>query len=286
MSLASSKQKQEHDRFKHLKNHVPWPASVAIGHKSTTTNSGALRIVILPSDLTNDSGYGTILENGFDEVAKPYFGEVNSPRGSETYLENSVIENLANKVEPVVKAGLSEESSQKEETRSQCEPVSPALEAEGTSTDSSSEYWGDENMLDDERWAYIESETGRSSQLVRDRTVDYLMLKAYELGPNISNKTNGPEDGVEAKCRGSKASPDSFPGTTSTQGHKRALRQDESNDFDNEGRRKRLKPEDSVDIRLSGKSDRLACPFFQRTPLRYQNEVCTGPGFNNIKQLK
>jgi len=139
-------------------------------------------------------------------------------------------------------------------------------------SDDSAEYWSDEEVLEGE-----ESESnGERTRVVSDHQIIHLSQGYRER----------PHDGETERANG--AVPKSLPkiGSPTSQGRKRVREGDQNQEGDEEDQ-KRRKSSDQVGKPLfQGRSTRFACPFFQRAPLGYQNEVCTGPGFKDIKSLK
>jgi hypothetical protein len=142
-----------------------------------------------------------------------------------------------------------------------------------------SEYWSTEDISEDEDG----SET--TEEKTRAQVVDFLVSEWQFLHLSVDHRTCA-NDGATEDGSGVVHKEVPKANSLSSQGKKRVREGDQHHEEDDEDQKRRKASEQVGNPRFRGRSSRFACPFFQRTPEQYQNEVCTGPGFRDMKSLK
>lgn len=154
-----------------------------------------------------------------------------------------------------------------------------SMEIDDNISDGSPEYWTTEDVSEDG----YESEAAQKTTMAR--IVDY--LNSDRQFPHLSGDYRKcPHDETTERASGVTREGTLKKESRSPKGKKRVRERDQGQEEDDEDQKRRRPYERSSKPYFHGRSSRFACPFFQRTPLDYQNEVCTGPGFKDMKSLK
>jgi len=143
-----------------------------------------------------------------------------------------------------------------------------------------SEYWSSEDAS--ENGDDNEQDQGKSMTLSMGFLVPTSQIPATSTGYQTR-----PQAGT-TKETGGIVEEDSLKTSSSATRSKKRIRESDRDHESDDDDQKRKKASGRVGNprRFLVRSDKFACPFFQRRPERHQNEVCTGPGFTDMKSLK
>jgi hypothetical protein len=157
----------------------------------------------------------------------------------------------------------------------------PSMERYDDCSDDSCEYWSSGDASENEG----ESET--NEEITTGWLMEYLIAKCQMSHSSSGYTTSANTGGDRAPASSSGKSRQETPSTNSrsSQGKKRERSRNQHHDED-EDQKKRRSLEQVISVTRLGRSSRLACPFFKRTPLKYPWEACVGPGFVDMIKLK